>query len=96
MPPVPGSYNWTQITEMEDGMADRMSREALFLVGGLPEEPDTEPGETFDYRDALGFPRQRRLSPKSSRRRGARWSSERRMPDGEPGTWGSLLKSWGQ
>ena len=54
MPPAPGSYNWTQITEMEDGMADRMSREALFLVGGLPEEPDTEPGETFDYRERLG------------------------------------------
>ena len=54
MPPAPGSYNWTQPTEMEDGMADRMSREALFLVGGLPEEPDTESGEKFDYRDGLG------------------------------------------
>lgn len=53
MPPAPGSYNWTQITEMGDGMADRMSREALILVGGLPEEPDTESGETFDYRDSL-------------------------------------------
>ena len=53
MPPVPGSYNWTQITEMEDGMADRMSREALILVDGLPEEPDTESGQMFDYRDGL-------------------------------------------
>lgn len=56
MPPVPGSYNWTQITEMGDGMADRMSREALILVGGLPEWPDTESDETFDYRDALSSP----------------------------------------
>ena len=56
MPQVPGSYNWTQITEMGDGMADRMSREALILVGGLPEWPDTESGETFDYRDALSSP----------------------------------------
>ena len=35
-------------------MADRMSREALILVDGLPEEPDTESGEKFDYRDGLG------------------------------------------
>lgn len=53
MPPAPSSHNWTQITDMADGMADRMSREALILVGGLPEEPDTEPGEAFDYRDGL-------------------------------------------
>lgn len=56
MPPVPGSYNWTQIAETGDGMGNRMSREALILVGGLPEPPDTESGETFDYRDALGSP----------------------------------------
>ena len=54
MSPVPGSCNWTQITETGDGMANRMSREALILVGGLPEEPDAESGETFDYRDGLG------------------------------------------
>ena len=53
MPPAAGSYNWTQ-ADAEDGMADRMSREALILVDGLPEEPDTEPGEKFDYRDGLG------------------------------------------
>ena len=53
MPPAPGSYNRIQITEMGDDMANRMSREALFLVGGLPEVPDTESGETFDYRDGL-------------------------------------------
>ena len=53
MPPAPGSYYWTQV-DAEEGMADRMSREALFLVGGLPEEPDTESGEKFDYRDGLG------------------------------------------
>ena len=35
-------------------MAGRMSREALILVDGLPEEPDTESGEKFDYRDGLG------------------------------------------
>ena len=52
MPPVPGSYNWTQV-DAEDGMADRMSREALILVDGLPEEPDTESGQMFDYRDGL-------------------------------------------
>ena len=53
MLPAQGIYNWTQITDWGDGMADRMSREALILVDGLPEEPDTEPGETFDYRDCL-------------------------------------------
>ena len=53
MPPALGSYNWTQV-DAEDGMADRMSREALILVDGLPEEPDTESGEKFDYRDGLG------------------------------------------
>ncbi|MXV89545.1 MAG: hypothetical protein F4121_04790 [Acidimicrobiia bacterium] len=53
MPPVPGSYNWTQITEMGDGVANRMSREALILVGGLP---DTESDATFDYRDGLDSP----------------------------------------
>ena len=34
-------------------MADRMSREALILVDGLPEEPDTESGQMFDSRDGL-------------------------------------------
>ena len=52
MPPAAGSYNWTQV-DAEDGMAGRMSREALILVDGLPEEPDTEPGQMFDYRDGL-------------------------------------------
>ncbi|MXV89820.1 MAG: hypothetical protein F4004_03995 [Acidimicrobiia bacterium] len=37
-------------------MANRMSRAALILVGGLPEWPDTESGETFDYRNALNSP----------------------------------------
>ena len=32
MQPAPGSHNWTQITDLGDGMADRMSREALILV----------------------------------------------------------------
>ena len=54
MPPVPGSYNWTQVAAgEEDDWADRMSREALILVDGLPEEPDTESGQEFDYRDGL-------------------------------------------
>ena len=48
MPATPGSYNWTQVSA-----EGRMSREALILVGGLGEEPDTEPGETFRYRDEL-------------------------------------------
>ena len=52
MPPAPGRYNWTQV-DAEDGMAGRMSREALILVDGLPEEPDTESGQEFDYRDGL-------------------------------------------
>lgn len=39
MPPVSGSYNWTQVAaEEEDDWADRMSREALMFVCGLDEE----------------------------------------------------------
>jgi len=31
-----------------------MSHEVRILVGGIGEEPDVEPGETFEYRDQLG------------------------------------------
>ena len=48
MPASSGSYNWTQVAAI-----GRMSHEALILVGGLGEEPDTEPGETFGYQDGL-------------------------------------------
>ena len=53
MPPVPGSYNWTQVAwDDDDDFADRMSREALMFVCGVSEE-DLESGEEVDYRDFL-------------------------------------------
>ena len=56
MPPVPGSYNWTQVAmDDEDDFADRMSREALILVCGIPEElwDEVEFPEDFDFRGCL-------------------------------------------
>ena len=95
MPPAPGSYNWTQITEMEDGMADRMSREALFLVGGLPEEPDTEPGETFDYRERLGSHTAEAVA--EIEQQTGRSLEFREVDAGRGASYlGSLLKSWGR
>ena len=95
MPPVPGSYNWTQITEMEDGMADRMSREALILVDGLPEEPDTESGQMFDYRDSLSSQTAEAVA-EIEHEMGR--SLEFREADAGRGAGylGSLLKSWGR
>ncbi len=55
MPPVPGSYNWTQVAwddDDDDDFADRMSREALMFVCGVSEE-DLESGEEVDYREFL-------------------------------------------
>ena len=52
---MPGSYNWTQ-ADLEDGMADRMSRGALLLMtGGLTSEALEllEIGEDFDIREGL-------------------------------------------
>ena len=94
MPPVPDSYNWTQITKMGDGMADRMSREALFLVGGLPEEPGTESGEKFDYRDGLSSQTAEAVAEIEHENGLLVGSSGRSMRGEVPATWGSLLKSW--
>ena len=55
MPLTPGTYNWTQVADTEDGMADRMSREALIYVGSPPEETWDQigSGEDFDFRGFL-------------------------------------------
>ena len=52
---TPGTYNWTQVADTEDGMADRMSREALIYVGSPPEETWDQigSGEDFDFRGFL-------------------------------------------
>ena len=52
---TPGTYNWTQVANTEDGMADRMSREALIYVGSPPEETWDQigSGEDFDFRGFL-------------------------------------------
>ena len=56
MPPAPGSYNWTQVAmDVEDGLADRMSRDALLYLGGIPEEAwdQLESGHEVDLREHL-------------------------------------------
>lgn len=58
MSPQPGSYNWTQVAwddDNDDGFADRMSREALMFVCGIPEESWdlAESDEKVDYREFL-------------------------------------------
>ena len=52
MSPQPGSYNWTQDAE-EEGLAGRMSREALIYACSPPEETWELLESGDDYREHL-------------------------------------------